>query len=134
MLETFKSSKGFKKISMFVRLPNEHCDAHDLLIMKGFSFAFCYLMRSVKANGFTALHINDEHQFDENYTNYKDEWDFCDPSKFVVGETPPTLVDDKFDPPTNPPPCDGRSVWPLSQLAVLVLRKAATQTWKKKNC
>jgi len=75
--------------------------------MKGYSFAFCYLMRTVKNNGFTALHIDDEHKFDQHYTNYKDEWEFCDPAKFVFGETPPTLVDDEFDPPTNPPPCDG---------------------------
>ena len=95
-----------KQTELFVTLPTNDAEVYEELIRKGFSFNFCYLLRSASNHNFSAMHISMNNVLDKNYTNYSSDWDWFDPTKMVPGETPPILVDDKFNPP-DPPPCDG---------------------------
>lgn len=95
-----------ERTQLFVTVPEGDAEVYEGLIHKGYSFNFCYLMRSARNHNFSAIHISMTNQLDKNYTNYSDEWTWFDPAKMIAGETPPILVDDKFNPP-DPPPCDG---------------------------
>ena len=79
--------KNSKETELFVVLPEGDAEIYDGLIHKGFSFNFCYLLRSATNHNFSALHISMSNSLDPNYTNYSSEWGWFDPAKMVAGET-----------------------------------------------